>query len=170
MKTTKNKSAPVITDGKKTAFDLAKLDYTHAVINGEDITEWGFSQARERNRDESRSFRDVLSRGRSAHRKVLRWRDDHREQGFQESEHPLGQRPYGQYRNLRGCIVKTRNQILRRKLIVQRLMGLALLLFSLVIVLIAVRGVSFEDCDATAAILLAPLGFWMFFTKNIVIY
>lgn len=66
--------------------------------------------------------------------------------------------------------MKTRNQIRQRKLIEQRLMGLALILVAFVMALVARNGATFQDCDATASVILAPIGFWLFFTKSVVIY
>lgn len=48
------------------------------------------------------------------------------------------------------------------KLLEQRLMGAVLVLICVIATLL--------DGDATAAVLLAPLGLWMLFTKEIVIY
>lgn len=52
----------------------------------------------------------------------------------------------------------------------QRLMGLALVAISVLIVLLASSGTTPEDQDATAAVLIAPLGLYMIFTKNYVLY
>lgn len=56
------------------------------------------------------------------------------------------------------------------KRIEQKLMGIGLLLICLFILWLCSTGTTPEDQDATAVVLLAPLGLWMLFTKNIVIY
>lgn len=66
--------------------------------------------------------------------------------------------------------MRTRNQIRLRKLTVQRLMGLALVLMAIVMVLLARSGATLEDCDATAAVILAPLGAWLFSSPRVLIY
>lgn len=52
----------------------------------------------------------------------------------------------------------------------QKLMGIGLLLICLVVLWLHSIGTTPEDQDATAVVLLAPLGLWMLFTKEIVIY
>ena len=52
----------------------------------------------------------------------------------------------------------------------QKLMGLALLVICAFVLWLCSTGTSPEDQDATAVVLLAPLGLWMLFTKDIVIY
>lgn len=52
----------------------------------------------------------------------------------------------------------------------QKLMGLALLAICGVVLWLCSTGTTLEDQDATAVVLLAPLGLWMLFTKEIVIY
>lgn len=52
----------------------------------------------------------------------------------------------------------------------QRLVGIGLLLICLVVLWLCSTGTTPEDQDATAVVLLAPLGLWMLFTKEIVIY
>ena len=52
----------------------------------------------------------------------------------------------------------------------QRLMGIGLLLICAFVLWMCSTGVTPEDQDATAVVLLAPLGLWMLFTKEIVIY
>ena len=52
----------------------------------------------------------------------------------------------------------------------QKLMGLALLVICAFVLWLCFTGTTPEDQDATAVVLLAPLGLWMLFTKDIVIY
>lgn len=52
----------------------------------------------------------------------------------------------------------------------QRLMGIGLLLICALVLWLCSTGTTPEDQDATAVVLLAPLGLWMLFTKDIVIY
>lgn len=52
----------------------------------------------------------------------------------------------------------------------QRLMGIGLLLICAFVLWLCSTGTTPEDRDATAVVLLAPLGLWMLFTKDIVIY
>lgn len=52
----------------------------------------------------------------------------------------------------------------------QKLMGIGLLLICLIVLWLCSTGTTPEDQDATAVVLLAPLGLWMLFTKEIVIY
>lgn len=52
----------------------------------------------------------------------------------------------------------------------QRLMGIGLLLICAFVLWMCSTGVTPEDRDATAVVLLAPLGLWMLFTKENVIY
>lgn len=52
----------------------------------------------------------------------------------------------------------------------QKLMGLALLIICGFVLWLCSTGTTPEDQDATAVVLLAPLGLWMLFTKEIVIY
>ena len=66
----------------------------------------------------------------------------------------------------------TRNQcrLYRRKMIEQKLMGLGLLVVCAFVLWLCSTGTTPEDQDATVVVLLAPLGLWMLFTKEIVIY
>jgi len=64
---------------------------------------------------------------------------------------------------------KTRNQLRRKKFIQQKLMGLALLVMTALIIWIASTGATIEERDATAALLTAPLGIYLLFTKEIAI-
>ena len=52
----------------------------------------------------------------------------------------------------------------------QKLMGLALLVICAFVLWLCSTGTTPEDQDATAVVRLAPLGLWMLFTKDIVIY
>lgn len=52
----------------------------------------------------------------------------------------------------------------------QRLMAIGLLLICAVVLWLCSTGTTPEDQDATVVVLLAPLGLWMLFTKEIVIY
>ena len=49
-------------------------------------------------------------------------------------------------------------------------MGLVLLVICAFVLWLCSTGTTPEDQDATAVVLLAPLGLWMLFTKEIVIY
>ena len=65
---------------------------------------------------------------------------------------------------------RTRNQMYRRKLTIQKLYGLALIAMSAIMLYIASQGVTVEDRDATAVLLTAPLGLYLLFTRKIAIY
>lgn len=65
---------------------------------------------------------------------------------------------------------KTRNQMYRRKLAIQKLYGLALIAMSVIMLYIASQGVTVEDRDATAVLLTAPMGLYLLFTRKIAIY
>ena len=52
----------------------------------------------------------------------------------------------------------------------QKLMGLAMLIICAIVLWLCSKGTTPVDQDATAVVLLAPLGLWMLFTKDIVIY
>lgn len=56
------------------------------------------------------------------------------------------------------------------KRVEQKLMAIGLLLICAVVLWLSSTGTTPEDQDATAVVLLAPLGLWMLFTKEIVIY
>lgn len=56
------------------------------------------------------------------------------------------------------------------KMIKQRLMGLALVAISAFVVVLASGGTTPEDQDATAAVLIGPLGLYMIFTKQYILY
>ena len=65
---------------------------------------------------------------------------------------------------------RTRNQIRRKKLFIQKLYGLALIAMSILLIYIASQGTTVEDKDTTAVLLTAPLGLYLLFTKTIAIY
>lgn len=52
----------------------------------------------------------------------------------------------------------------------QKLMAIGLLLICAAVLWLCSTGVTLEDQDTTAVVLLAPLGLWMLLTKEIVIY
>lgn len=54
-----------------------------------------------------------------------------------------------------------------RKLLHQKLLGLVLFLISLAFVLVNASNVSIADRDATAALLLIPLGLHLLFTRKV---
>lgn len=62
---------------------------------------------------------------------------------------------------------KTRDPILRKKLIQQKAMGLALIALAVLLCYIASTGVSIEDRDITPVILFAPMGLWLLFTNKV---
>ncbi len=61
-------------------------------------------------------------------------------------------------------------EMYRRKRREQRLMGLVLLILCGVILWVCSTGKTVEDQDAGAVFLLAPMGLYMLFTRDIVIY
>lgn len=72
---------------------------------------------------------------------------------------------------MRNCqMTRGQRRMYRRKMIEQKLMGLGLLACCAVVLWLCSTGVSPEDRDATAVVLLAPLALYMLFTKEIVIY
>ena len=62
----------------------------------------------------------------------------------------------------------TRNQRRQQKLSLQKLMGAVLIVLSLV-VLATIGGQTPEECDGLIALLFAPAGFFLLFTKRVVI-
>jgi len=56
------------------------------------------------------------------------------------------------------------------KMIKQRLMGVTLVLIAGAVVALASTGTTPEDQDATAAVLIGPLGLYMIFTREYVLY
>lgn len=65
---------------------------------------------------------------------------------------------------------KTRDQTRRRKLHQQKILGLVLIVISALVVCVAATGTTPEERDITAVLMIAPLGLYLMFTKNIVIY
>lgn len=65
---------------------------------------------------------------------------------------------------------KTRDQTRRRKLHQQKILGLVLIVISALVVCVAATGTTPEERDITAVLVTAPLGLYLMFTKNIVIY
>lgn len=72
--------------------------------------------------------------------------------------------------SVQAVIKKTRNQIRRRKLRTQKFLGLVLIAISILVICVAATGTTPEDRDITAVLMIAPLGFYMMFTKDVVIY
>ena len=67
--------------------------------------------------------------------------------------------------------VNRRNQNSRtRKMVLQKLYGLAMIAVCIMIMFIAYSGETVEGRDVTSVILFAPMGFYLLATKNIVIY
>ena len=62
-----------------------------------------------------------------------------------------------------------RERARRRTLLLQKLIGLGLLLMSGAVLLLCSHGATMEDRDGTAALLLAPLGLYLLLTRRIVI-
>lgn len=58
----------------------------------------------------------------------------------------------------------------RKKMLLQRVLGLGLIAMCALILWVASTGKSVEDRDATAVLLLAPIGFYLLFTKNTAIH
>lgn len=65
---------------------------------------------------------------------------------------------------------RTRSKTRLQVLLEQRLMGLALVALSVLIIVVCAHGATVEDQDATAVLLTLPLGLYLIFTKNICIY
>jgi len=57
-----------------------------------------------------------------------------------------------------------------KELTKQKLMGFALLIMCVLLLWMCCAGRTAEDKDGTVLLLLAPLGLWLLFTKEIVIY
>ena len=72
--------------------------------------------------------------------------------------------------NARPVGKRTRNQIRRRKMAIQKLCGLVLIAVSIILVCVAVQGNATEGNDVTAVLLTAPLGLYLLFTRAIAIY
>lgn len=58
----------------------------------------------------------------------------------------------------------------RKKLIMQKIMGLVLLLICGVFIMMASTGANSADKDVTPILILGPLGLYLFFTKRVIIY
>ena len=58
----------------------------------------------------------------------------------------------------------------RKKLIMQKVMGLVLLLICGVVIMMASTGANFADKDVTPILILVPLGLYLVFTKHVIIY
>ncbi len=65
---------------------------------------------------------------------------------------------------------RTYNQGHTRKMVLQKLYGLAMIAMCIMIMSIAYSGEVVEGRDVTSVILFAPMGFYLLATKNIVIY
>lgn len=71
---------------------------------------------------------------------------------------------------MRGTKSEIRRRIRRKKMIEQKLMGIATLLLCVVIVVFALHGQTPEDRDVTPVLLMAPLGFYLLFSKECWLY
>jgi len=58
---------------------------------------------------------------------------------------------------------------LNKRVLIQRLMGLAMLLISYIIIRVAMTGITVVDRDATAVLITIPLGLYLLFSKEIVV-
>lgn len=58
----------------------------------------------------------------------------------------------------------------RKKLIMQKVMGLVLLLICGVVIMTASTGANSADKDVTPILILVPLGLYLVFTKRVIIY
>lgn len=58
----------------------------------------------------------------------------------------------------------------RQKLREQKIMGLVLLACCVMVCILCSTGTTMADRDGTAVLLIAPLGLYLLFTKDIVIY
>ncbi len=67
-------------------------------------------------------------------------------------------------------MTKKQRRIYRRKMVMQKLMGLGLLVCCVLILWLCSAGAIPEEQDATALVLLFPLALYMLLTKKIVIY
>lgn len=71
---------------------------------------------------------------------------------------------------MRGTKAEIRRKIRKKKMIEQKLMGIAALLLCVVIVVFALHGQTPEDRDVTPVLLMAPLGFYLLFSKECWLY
>ena len=62
---------------------------------------------------------------------------------------------------------KNRRDPMMRK---QRLMGIALILLSIAVFWLSLSGVTPEDRDATAGVLILPLGIYLLMSKHVVVW
>lgn len=67
-------------------------------------------------------------------------------------------------------MTRKQRRMYRRKMIDQKLIALGLLACCAVALWLCSTGTTPEDQDATAVVMLVPLGLWMLFAKDIVIY
>lgn len=67
-------------------------------------------------------------------------------------------------------MTRTQQRYYRKKLFEQRLLALVILACCAVALWLCSTGTTIEDQDATAVVLLAPLGIYSLFTKKIMIY
>lgn len=58
---------------------------------------------------------------------------------------------------------------LQQKLLIQKLMGLCILIFCVIIGWLCAAGITVEDKDSTVLVLLIPLGIYLLLTKQIVV-
>lgn len=58
----------------------------------------------------------------------------------------------------------------RKKLIMQKIMGLVLLMICGVVIMMASTGANSADKDVTPILILVPLGLYLVFTKRVIIY
>lgn len=66
--------------------------------------------------------------------------------------------------------ISKRRKAYKRKMIEQRLMGIAMLLLCVFIVVFALHGQTPEDRDVTPVLLIAPMGFYLLFSKECWLY
>lgn len=61
-------------------------------------------------------------------------------------------------------------KVRRKKMLIQKLMGVCLLAISILLFLIALQGQTFEDRDCTALFLTVPLSLCLILSRSIIIY
>lgn len=71
---------------------------------------------------------------------------------------------------MRKEVLKNRREIRRKKMIRQRLMGIAMLLICILIMVFALNGQTSEDSDVTPVLLIAPMGVCLLFAKKCWLY
>ncbi len=69
-----------------------------------------------------------------------------------------------------GAEAEIRRKIRQRKMIQQRLTGIAALLLCVFVVVFALHGQTPEDRDITPVLLIAPIGFYLLFSKECWLY